>query len=140
VTQFGPVEVLVVAFPGSNFNGAIAPALQNVVERGDITVVDLAFITKAADESVSIVELSDISDDAIGALDAAMEDILGLLSEDDLLSIGEALDPGSSAVAIVIEHRWARELAAAVAGSDGQIVINERIPRDVVAAAVAAAE
>ncbi len=136
--QFGPVDVQVVAFPGSKFTGAIAPALRKVVEKGTINIVDLAFITKDADGSVTILELSDLSDEAKIELDEAIEGVLDLLNDEDLLAIGESLDPGSSAVAIVIEHAWARDLASAVAGSDGHVVLSERIPREVVQAAVAA--
>ena len=136
--QFGPIDVQVVAFPGSKFTGAIAPALRKVVEKGTINIVDLAFITKSADGSVTILELSDLSDDTKVELDEAIEDVLDLLNDEDLLIIGESLDPGSSAVAIVIEHAWARDLASAVAGSEGHVVLSERIPREVVQAAVAA--
>ncbi len=60
--------------------------------------------------------------------------------EDDLLALAESLDPGSSAVAMVFEHTWARQLAAAVRGSEGEVIFSERIPRDVVEAAVAVAK
>lgn len=136
--QFGPVDVQVVSFPGSKFTGAIAPALRKVVENGTINIVDLAFITKDATGAVTILELSDLSDEAKIELDEAIEGVLDLLNDEDLLAIGESLDPGSSAVAIVIEHAWARDLASAVAGSEGQVVLSERIPREVVQAAVAA--
>lgn len=135
MTQFGPVEVLVVAFPGSNFSGGIAPALRNVVENGSVNIIDLAFITKDNDETVTMLELDEIGDASVVALDEALEEVFDLLNDEDLLAIGEGLPPGSSAAAIVIEHKWARELAGAVADSDGQVVLNERIPREVVQAA-----
>lgn len=136
--QFGPVDVQVVAFPGSNFTGAIAPALRKVVEKGTINIVDLAFITKGDDGTVAILELSDLSTETKLELAEAIEGVLDLLNDDDLALIGDALEPGSSAVAIVIEHAWARDLASAIAGSDGRVVLSERIPREVVQAAVAA--
>ncbi len=138
MTQVGPVEVLVVSFPGSKFNGSIAPALQDVVARGDISVVDLAFIAKTKEEDVVIVELEELEDELSGAFDATAGDLLGLLNEDDLMALGDQLDPGSSAVAIVFEHTWARELAAAVQSTEGQVIFSERIPRNIVQAAVAA--
>lgn len=138
VTQVGPVEVLVVSFPGSKFNGSVAPALRDVVARGDIAVVDLAFMTKDPDGTVAIVEMSDVDESSF--LDEAFQDVLDLLNEDDLLALAESLDPGSSAVAMVFEHTWARQLAAAVRGSEGEVIFSERIPRDVVEAAVAVAK
>lgn len=137
--QYGPVEVQVVSFPGSQFNGAIAPALRKVVESGAINIIDLAVIAKGENGDVAIVELSDVSNPALAVLDEAMEGVLDLLNDEDLLAIGESLEPGSAAAAIVIEHAWARELSAAVAESAGEVVLSERIPRDIVNAAVAAA-
>ena len=99
MTQFGPVDVQVIAFPGSKFTGAIAPALRKVVEKGTISIVDLAFITKEADGTVAILELSDLSTDTKIELEAAIEGVLDLLNDEDLLAIGESLEPGSSAVA-----------------------------------------
>ncbi|MGB3674063.1 MAG: DUF6325 family protein [Candidatus Nanopelagicales bacterium] len=136
--QFGPIDVQVVAFPGSKFTGAIAPALRKVVEKGTINIVDLAFITKGEDGSIAIIELSDLSSEAKIELDEAIEDVLDLLNDDDLMLIADSLEPGSSAVAIVIEHAWARDLSSAIAGSDGHVVLSERIPREIVEAAVAA--
>lgn len=140
MAEFGPVDVQVVAFPGSNFNGAIAPAMQSVIEQGFVNIVDFAFVTKALDGTIAILEVDDIGQGNLGALTDAVEDILNLLNEEDLLEIGELLSPGSSAVAIVIEHAWARGVAQAVEESDGTVVLSERIPREVVQAAVAAAQ
>jgi hypothetical protein len=136
VPQFGPVDVQVVAFPGSKFDGSIAPALRKVVENGTINIVDLAFVTKSADGSVAIIEISDLSDDQKIELDAALEGVLDLLNDEDLLLIADSLEPGSSAVAIVFEHAWARGLSSAIAGSDGHVVLSERIPREIVQAAL----
>lgn len=140
MAEFGPVDVQVVAFPGSNFNGAIAPAMQSVIEQGFVNIVDFAFVTKALDGTIAILEVDDIGQGNLGVLTDAVEDILNLLNEEDLLEIGELLSPGSSAVAIVIEHAWARGVAQAVEESDGTVVLSERIPREVVQAAVAAAQ
>lgn len=135
----GPVEVLVVMFPGSRFNGALAPALREVVAAGHVSIIDLVFLSKEADGSVIGVEVDELEPELLGDLPATTDDLLGLLNEADLEQLGAALAPGSSAAAVVFEHTWARNLAAAVADSDGQVIFADRIPRDVVAAAVAAA-
>lgn len=129
---------MVVSFPGSKFDGSVAPALAEVVARGDIAIDDLAIVTKADDGSILIVELEDLQSMDMGSFSSAAGDLLGLLNEEDLIAIGEALEPGSSAVAIVFEHLWARGLAAAVEGTAGQVIFSERIPRDVVHLAIAA--
>ncbi len=136
--QLGPVEVLIVEFPGSQFSGGILPALRSVVERGDITVVDFALVTKLADGDDVIVEVRGLADAHNLELGVAVDDLLQLLNEEDLEAIAEQLNPGDTAAALVIEHRWARELSSAVAGAAGSVVFSERIARDVVEAAVAA--
>ncbi|MEI6622712.1 MAG: DUF6325 family protein [Actinomycetes bacterium] len=138
MTQVGPVEVMVIAFPGSQFNGSVAPSIQEVVARGDIAIVDMAFITKALNGEVTIVEAEEVDTEALGNFDALAGDLLDLLNDDDLAAIGADLDPGSSALAIVFEHKWARGVAAAVAGSNGFVVFDERVPREIVLAAIAA--
>lgn len=139
MTQVGPIEVMVVAFPGSKFNGSIAPALQAVVDKGDIAIIDFAFITKGEDGSVSVIEIEEIDTDSLSGFDAVAGELLDLLNEQDLALLGESLDPGSSAAALVFEHTWARELAAAVSSTEGEVIFSERVPRDVVAAAIVAA-
>lgn len=135
----GPVEVIVVTFPGSEFNGEIAPALADAVAQGDIRILDLVFVVRASEDEIEIVEIDDLDEDAFDDLADGNGAAIDLLSEDDLDLISDALEVGSSAVAIVFEHAWAARLASAVRGSKGQIVLNERIPADVVAAALEAA-
>ena len=137
----GPVEVIVVAFPGSQFNGEIAPALTDAVTRGDIRILDLVFIVKVSEDEIEIAELEDLEEAVFGAeVLEVVTGIDGLLSDTDLDEIAAGLDVGSSAVAIVFEHAWAARLSAAVRGSQGQVVLDERIPADVVEAALEAAQ
>ena len=138
MTQFGPVEVVVVGFPGTKFSGAIAPALRDVVNRGDISIIDFAIVAKSAESVVTIVELEDMCDAANITLSEAVGDLLGLLDEDELVALADDLRPGSSAAAIVFEHTWARNLAGAISDADGEVLVDERIPGNVVLAAVEA--
>ncbi len=136
--QLGPVEVLVVGFPDSEFNGSIAPALRDVVERGDVSIIDLALIVKDGNGDATILEVADSGNDELAQLASSVDELLDLLNEDDLLLIAESLEPGSSAAAVVFEHRWARELAAAARSANGELLLAERVPQEIVAAAVAA--
>ncbi len=135
----GPVEITVVGFPGSQFSGEIAPAIKSLVDKGLIRIIDLAFIAKDDNGDVAFVEIDDLDSEVFSAFDGAATDVLGLLSEDDLAGLADALVPGSSAAAVVFEHTWAAELSSAVANSNGTVILNERIPAHVVQAALAAA-
>ncbi|MDQ1248120.1 MAG: hypothetical protein QG597_2492 [Actinomycetota bacterium] len=132
----GPVEVIVVKFPGSEFNGDIAPALADVVEQGDIRILDLVFVVRTSEEEIEIIELDDLEDDAVEELSEGTGSVVDLLSDEDLDFISDELEVGSSAVAVVFEHAWAARLAAALRGSSGEVVLDERIPADVVEAAL----
>lgn len=131
--DLGPVEMIVVAFPGNRFTGEVVPALQDLIDRGLIRVIDLVFVTKDADGTVAAVELSDVDPDLRAAFDPVVAELTGLVSEEDVEDLGEALDPDSSAAVLLFEHVWAGRFAEAVEGSGGELAFSMRIPRDVVA-------
>ena len=130
----GPVDVAVIAFDNSRFNGDVAPALRELQDSGTVRILDLTFLRKDGDGSVDVVELSD-SDVAL-----AFERVTGtefdLLSEEDLASVGAGLEPGSAAMVVVWENTWAARLGTALRGSHGRVVLLERVPRDAVVQAI----
>lgn len=132
----GPVEYMVVAFPGNQFNGDVAPALKELIDSGTIRVIDLAFVLKDADGNVVGAELEDAGSEVFQAFQSLTIERGGLLNDDDLVEIGDALDPNSSAAVLVWEDLWAKRFADAVADSGGVLVDIARIPRDVVQAAI----
>lgn len=132
----GPVEYLVVAFPGNQFNGEVAPALRDLIDSNTIRVLDLAFVMKDVDGNVVGAELEDAGSEVMQAFNALSIERGGLLNDDDLVEIGEALDANSSAAILVWEDLWAKRFADAVADSGGVLVDIQRIPRDVVQAAI----
>ena len=126
--ELGPVDYLVVEFPGSKFNGEIAPALLDLVDRDIIRVLDLIMIVKEADGSFDAVELSDFDDGMVGELQRLETEVAELLSAEDVASLAAAIEPGSTAGVLVYENKWAAPFAAAVRHSGGQLVANGRIP------------
>jgi uncharacterized membrane protein len=132
----GPVEYVVVAFPGNKFTGKIAPALADLVEAGTIRIMDLAFVTKDADGNVLGFELTDLDDDEARAFDGVGEGGADLISEEDLHAIGEELEPNTSAAMLVWENAWATKFADAVREADGELLDHDRIPHEVLQAAI----
>ncbi|HTY71660.1 MAG TPA: DUF6325 family protein [Actinomycetes bacterium] len=137
----GAVEVAVVDFPGSRFNGRIAPALGSLVESGIVRVIDLAFVSRDADGTVDAFELGELGegDDARAFLDVEGA-AGGLLSVEDLAKVGQLLDPGSSAVVIVWENVWARPLVTAIEDAGGRLLLHDRIDAGSVQRALEAIE
>ncbi|WP_338701894.1 DUF6325 family protein [Streptomyces sp. Q6] len=132
----GPVDVAVVAFDGNHFNGEIVPALRALQQDGTVRILDLTFVRKSAEGSVDVVEIADaeVAEEFGQFADSRFD----LLSDEDLQNVAEGLTPESSAVVLVWENTWAARLGAAVRDSKGEILLLERIPRDVVVEAVGA--
>jgi len=140
VDELGPVDYLVVEFPGSKFNGEIAPTLVDLIDRGTIRVLDLIMITKEADGSFDAIELDDVEDGALGELHRLETEIAELLSADDVANLAEALEPGSTAGVLVYENLWAAPFASAVRHCGGQLIANGRIPVQALIASLEADE
>lgn len=132
----GPVEYGVVAFPGNQFKGEIAPALRELVESRTIRIIDLAFVLKDEDGNVAGIELEDAGSEVLQAFETLTYDRDGLISDEDLQKIGDALDPNSSALVMVWEDVWATKLAEAVRNAGGIVVDIQRVPYEVVQAAI----
>jgi hypothetical protein len=133
--EIGPVEYLIVAFPGNRFRGEIAPALAGLVEAGTIRIIDLAFVGKDEDGEVTAFELTDIDPEVRKGLEGLGVEVTGLLNEDDLAAAAEELEPGSSAALLVWEDVWAREVAQAMRDAGGELYDFGRLPHEVVQAA-----
>jgi hypothetical protein len=135
MTEIGPVDYLIVAFPGNEFRGEIAPALGDLVETGTIRIIDLAFVGKDAEGNVAAFELTDIDPEVREGFEKAGVEINGLFNEDDLAAAGEELEPNSSAALLVWENVWAQNVAQAMRDAGGEVLDFERIPHEVVQAA-----
>src|SRR3954468_3887414 len=110
----GPIDYLVVEFPGNRMTGEGLPLLVDLVDRGIIRILDLIFIRKELDGSVSGVTIADLDGD--GALDLAVFEgaSSGLLGPDEVTDAGAVLEPGSAAGMLVYENLWAAPFAAAL--------------------------
>jgi hypothetical protein len=138
-SEMGPIDYLLIEWPGRQPTGEAAPHLVDLVDRGLIRILDLAFIAKAEDGSVAALEISDLGNEvaAFAAFEGASS---GLLSDEDVDEAGGALEAGTSAALLVFENRWAAPFATAVRRSGGQLVASGRIPIQAVLAALDAAE
>jgi Family of unknown function (DUF6325) len=138
-SEMGPIDYLLIEWPGRQPTGEAAPHLIDLVDRGLIRIIDLAFISKGEDGAVASLEISDVGGEveAFAAFEGASS---GLLSDDDIGEAAGALEPGTSAALLVFENRWAAPFATAVRKSGGQLVASGRIPTQALLAALDAAE
>jgi len=138
--EMGPVDYIVVEFPGSKLTGQGFPLLVDLVDRGIIRILDLVFVTKESAGSVAAVEIADLDGD--GELDLAVFEgaSSGLLMREDVDAAGAVLEAGSTAALLVYENVWAAPLAVAMRHAGGQLVASGRIPVQAILAALDAAE
>jgi hypothetical protein len=126
--ELGPIDIVVIAYPAdAPMTGDAVPIFVDLVDRGIIRVLDVIFVRQNEDGTVSGFEASDLDSDSIGDFKVFEGASSGLLGEDDVASVGETIEPGSAAVMIVYENRWAAPFAAAVRRNGGVLVANHRI-------------
>ncbi len=126
----GPLEIVVIGFPTVEPGQEVAEALAGTEMQGDLRVIDSLVITKSAAGEVAMADVADIVGIEDLAAHLVANDMMGLLSDDDVAECGQLLDAGTCAVAILVEHLWARDLAEAVRHSSGQLVAAARIPHE----------
>ena len=134
--EIGPIDFLVLEFPGNRMTGEAFPMLVDLVDRGLIRIIDLVFIRKDADGSVVVVAPADQDGDGTAELTVFEGASSGLLGDDDLAEAAAAVEPGSSAGVLVYENVWAAPFAAALRRSGAQLVAGGRIPVQAVLAAL----
>lgn len=133
--ELGAVDYAIVAFPGSRFNGQIAPELMQLVDDGTIRIIDLVIIQKETGGDVVTIELTDLDPEIRALLDREGVIAEGLFNAEDLEAAAAELEPGSSAAMIVWENLWAKRVAQATRESGGELLDFGRLPHDVVQAA-----
>ncbi len=134
--SIGPVDIALVVFEGNDFNGDVAPALAELNDSGTVHIIDLAFISKDADGATTVIEVEDAAvADAFAGLTG---DQLDLLNDEDLDLMAADLEPSTSALVVVWENSWMARIASAVRESGGYLAGMQRIPADVISAAIQA--
>jgi len=138
--EMGPVDYLVIEFPKGHVAGENLPMLVDLVDRGIIRILDLAFVKREDDGSVTMVSLADVDRDGKFDLAVFAGASSGLLGQDDVDEAGQVLEPGCSAAVLVYENRWAAPLAVALRRGGAQLVAGGRIPIQALLAALDATE
>lgn len=126
----GPVEYIIVGFPGNEFNGQIAPELAKLIESGTIRIIDLVFMTKDADGKVAVVEFDE--HEALAPFAELEGEVGGIISQDDIEHAAVDLQPNTSAALLIWEDVWATPLVEALRDSGGVLIEGSRIPHDLI--------
>jgi hypothetical protein len=127
----GPLEYLVVGFEGNRFDGSIAHEIGKVVENKTIRLVDVVFVMKDTAGEVAVVEIDNKEDPRFASFATLLGDSIGLLTPEDIESIALGLRPGTSALVMLFEHRWAVDIKDAMQAAGGFLVGRATIPPEV---------
>jgi Family of unknown function (DUF6325) len=139
--SIGPVEYMIVAFPGNEFKGEILPELARLQDAKTIRIIDLAIVVKDENGKAEALEVTDLDSEFGNALSTLLgNESGGLLNTDDLMAAADELENNSSAALLVWEDVWATNLRDAIVNAGGELWDLERVPREVVQAAVDFAE
>ena len=137
IEEMGPVDYIVLEWPGRQPQGDVAPLIVDLADRGIIRVLDVAFMVKNEDGQVESIELGELDDGGFGEFEGASS---GLIGQDDLEEAGAALAPGTSAAVLIWENRWAAPVAIALRRSGGELVASGRLPIQSIVASLEAVE
>lgn len=129
---YGPIDFLAVKFPGNQFKGEILPALVDLIERDVIRLLDLVFVMKDEDGNIGMRELEQPDDDLLVVFDPSNLETQGMIKLDDLNMIGVELENNSSAAVMLFENLWAVRFKQALLNANAELIMQERIPHEVV--------
>ena len=137
IEEMGPVDYVLLEWPGRQPKGEVAPLIMDLVDRGIIRILDVAFMVKNEDGTVDSIEFGELEGGGFGEFEGASS---GLIGREDLEDAATALNPGTSAAVLIWENRWAAPVAIALRRSGGQLVDTGRIPIQSIVASLEAVE
>jgi Family of unknown function (DUF6325) len=138
--EMGPIDYVVLEWPGRQPSGEVAPLLVDLVDKGIIRILDIAFMVKDEDGTVAAIDLAAAADGESAGFSEFEGASTGLLGDEDLQEAAAALEPGTSAAVLVWENRWAAPVAVALRKSGGQLVASGRLPIQAILASLEAIE
>ena len=139
--ELGPIDIVVIGYPAdAPMTGEAVPILLDLIERRIIRVLDVMFVMQGEDGTFAGFEAVGLDEKGVGDLAIFEGASSGLLGDDDVATAAETLEPGSAAVMIVYENRWAGPFVAAVRRNGGVLLDNQRIPAADLLAALDAVE
>ncbi len=129
---YGPIDFLALEFEGNKFKGDILPSLLELVEQQIVRVIDLVIVVKDADGVVVPLELQQLDADLMAVFDPLNVHVSGLVTADDIEAIGAHLNNNSTAGIMLFENLWAVKFKQAVLAAEGRVLVQERIPHEIV--------
>jgi Family of unknown function (DUF6325) len=131
--DIGPLEYVVIGLQAQHLPEALVAELDAIQESGQVYVVDLILVNKAADGAVSMREMNELIEEAPGKYGNIAGNLMGLLTKADIEQVTAQVPPAASAFVILFEHAWVIGLADAVRQAGGVVYSGGLVPHDVLA-------
>jgi hypothetical protein len=125
----GPLEFVVIGCKGHQFTREIVPELNSIQEKGLIRVVDLFFVRKDVNGTVTVLEVNDLNDEELAAFDPIKEDLMGLLTPEDIVLLTETIPLDTSAVIVLLEHAWIVKLTKGLNRAGAILLAGGMVPQ-----------
>ncbi|WP_406296550.1 DUF6325 family protein [Embleya sp. NBC_00888] len=132
MVELGPVDAIVLGFPGQRLTSSVLDAFESVEERGDVRLIDALIVVKDISGVVTSHEVSEFEGLRDMAAELAAREMLGLAGAEDAEQIGQVMPPDSLVVVLFVENIWAREVAGRIRDSGGRLLSYTRLPQSVV--------
>jgi len=125
----GPLEFVVIGCKGNQFTSEIVPELNSIQEKGLIRVVDLFFVRKDVNGTVTVLEVNDLNDEELAAFDPIKEDLMGFLTPEDIVLLTETIPADTSAVIVLLEHAWIVKLTEGLNRAGAVLLAGGMVPQ-----------
>jgi uncharacterized membrane protein len=125
----GPLEFVVIGCKGNQFTSEIVPELNSIQEKGLIRVVDLFFVRKDVNGTVTVLEVNDLNDDELAAFDPIKEDLMGFLTPEDIVLLTETIPHDTCAVIVLLEHAWIVKLTEGLNRAGAVLLAGGMVPQ-----------
>jgi uncharacterized membrane protein len=127
----GPLEYIIIGCPGNSFSSHVAPELHAIQEKEFLRVVDMLFLRKEADGTVTILEVQDLDEHELESYGVLKSNLLGLITHEDILTLSQTIPAETSAVVVLLEHLWISRLQQAIKRADGVVFVGGMVQQDI---------
>jgi len=129
---YGAIDFLALEFKTDQLKGEILPELLELVKNKIVRVIDLVIIQKYADGSHQALEMEQLAPDLLSIFDPMEIEISGIVQVEDIENIAASMEKDTTAAVLLVENLWAIKFGEAVVRANGRLLMNERIPFEVV--------
>jgi hypothetical protein len=129
---YGPIDFLALDFKTDRLKGEIIPELLELVKNKIVRVIDLVLIQKYKDGHYEAMEMQQLAPDLLALFDPLDIEISGIIQVEDIANVAEAMENGTNAAILLFENLWAVKFKDAVLRANGRLLVQERIPHELV--------